>query len=254
MKFRGVLIDLDGVLYQGGTAIPGACEAIEYLAENEIPFRCISNTTRKCRETICSQLSSMGFDIPPGSIFTPPRAAVAYMKKSGKDRFYILATGDADHDFMDAGTRNAESADFVIVGDAGDAATYNNLNTAFRLLMDGAELIALEKDRYWMAHDGLALSAGPFVSALEYATGKTALVMGKPARTFFDLALKDMHLHPCDVAMIGDDVITDVGGAHEAGMAGILVRTGKYREDTLQKSLVVPDAIIGSIADLREIV
>lgn len=254
MRCKAVLIDLDGVLYQGGAAIPGACEAIAYLTEKKIPFRCISNTTRKCRETICSQLSAMGFDIPAGYIFTPPCAAVTYMRESGRTRFYLLTTGDVYRDFAGAGSHDTQAADIVIVGDAGDTVSYHNLNTAFRLLMDGAELIALEKDRYWKAEEGLSLSAGPFVSALEYATGKTAIVMGKPSKNFFDLALTDMHLRPCDVAMIGDDLFTDVGGAQAAGMAGILVRTGKYREDTLRSSSIVPDAVVDSIADVHEIV
>jgi HAD superfamily hydrolase (TIGR01458 family) len=254
MSIRGVLIDLDGVLYQGGKAIPGACETIEYLEKKEIPFRCISNTTRKCRQTICSQLSDMGFAIPKEHIFTPPLAAVAYMKQTGKNRFYLLTTGDVDEDFRGAGIRNPESADYVIVGDAGDAATYSNLNTAFRLLMDGADLIALEKDRYWRAHDGLALSAGPFICALEYATGKSALLMGKPSRTFFELALRDMNLSAGDAAMIGDDLFTDVGGAQQAGLTGILVRTGKFREDTLRGSTIRPDQIVDSVTGLREII
>jgi HAD superfamily hydrolase (TIGR01458 family) len=254
MSIRGLLIDLDGVLYQGGKAIPGACEAIEYLTRKKVPFRCISNTTRKCRKTLCSQLSAMGFAIPKEDIFTPPQAAITRMKNAGKNRFYLLATGDVDQDFIEAGIRTSAEVDYVIVGDAGDVASYNNLNTAFRLLMEGAELIALEKDRYWMAHDGLSLSAGPFVSALEFATGKTAVVMGKPSKTFFDLALRDLDLLPGEAAMIGDDIHTDVGGAQAAGMTGILVRTGKFRGDILQKSLVKPDRILDSIANLSTIV
>ena len=254
MKPQGLLIDLDGVLYIGGRPVPGAREAIQYLTENEVPFRCISNTTRKCRTTISAQLSEMGFMIPEEYIFTPPRAAVAHMKTTGKDRFFLMTTGDVDRDFADAGTRTAENADVVIIGDAGDAATYGSLNTAFRLLMDGAELIALEKDRYWMSQDGLSLSAGPFVSALEFATGKQALIMGKPSKTFFELALKDMNLQPGQVAMIGDDLYTDVGGAQAAGMTGILVRTGKFREEYLRDSSIKPDAIMDSIAQLQEIV
>ena len=88
-------------------------------------------------------------------------------------------------------------------------------------------LIALEKDRYWMAPDGLSLSAGPFVAALEYATGKTATVVGKPSEAFFDLALEDMGLCRDQVAMIGDDIITDTGGAQKAGHAGDPREDGK---------------------------
>ncbi len=254
MNARGVLIDLDGVLYVGGRPVPGAREAIGYLAGNGIPFRCISNTTRKSRATIGVQLTAMGFSIPTEHIFTPPRAAVAYMKETKKTRFHLLTTGDVDRDFTDAGTPDPKHPDYVIVGDAGDAASYAGLNHAFRLLMEGAELIALEKDRYWMAQDGLALSAGPFVSALEFATGKTARIVGKPSRTFFDLARGTMGLSAKDVIMIGDDILTDVGGAQETGMAGILVRTGKFRSDLVEKSPVKPDAIIDSIAELREFV
>ncbi len=256
MTARGVLIDLDGVLYLGGKEIPGAHEAIDYLSDKRIPFRCISNTTRKCRKTICLQLSRMGFEIPEEYIFTPPQAAIAHMKCSGKNlpRFFLLTTGDVDLDFDGAGVHDSESAEYVIVGDAGDAASYDNLNKAFRLLMNGAELIALEKDRYWMAQDGLSLSAGPFVSALEFATGKEAVVMGKPSRRFFELALEDMHLHPEDAFMIGDDILTDVGGAQAAGITGILVRTGKFRENVLRNSPVRPDKVIDSIADLHTII
>ncbi len=253
MKIRGVLIDLDGVLYQGGKAIPGARRTTDYLAEQNIPFRCVSNSTRKCRKTICSMLSEMGFDIPQEHLFTPPLAACAYMRQKNKRRYHLLVTGDADRDFVGAGVQVSESADFVIVGDAGEKASYANLNAAFRLLMGGAELIALEKDRYWMAHDGLALSAGPFVSALEYATGTSAILMGKPSKTFFDLALQAMRLPPDEVAMIGDDIFTDIGGANQAGMTGILVRTGKFQNDQLLTSGIVADRIIDSIADLPDV-
>jgi HAD superfamily hydrolase (TIGR01458 family) len=119
--------------------------------------------------------------------------------------------------------------------------------------MMGAELIALEKDRYWMAPEGLSLSAGPFVKALEFATGTAATIIGKPSKTFFDRALKDMSLQPDQVAMIGDDIITDIGGAHEIGMKSVLVRTGKYRKDVLTDSGIKPTCIIDSLSHLGEI-
>ena len=90
--------------------------------------------------------------------------------------------------------------------------TYTRLNEAFRQLLEGAELIALEKDRYWMGNDGMMLSAGPFVAALEYASGKKAVVMGKPSRDFFMRALASMNARPDHSVMIGDDVVTDIGG------------------------------------------
>ena len=250
-KIRGFLIDLDGVLYTGDTPVPGAVEAIEFLTENGYPFRCLSNSTRKCRATIAARLEKMGFDIPEHSIFTPPLAAVRYMEAAGKDKAFLLVTGDVDRDFSGACTDDGSGhMDYVVVGDAGDNVTYANLNHAFRCLMEGAGLIALEKDRYWMDRDGLSLSAGPVVAALEMASGTTATVVGKPSKEFFGLALRDMGLAAGEVAMIGDDIFTDIGGAQAAGIRGVLVRTGKFRKHVCEKSTIIPVAIINSIRDI----
>jgi HAD superfamily hydrolase (TIGR01458 family) len=251
---RGFLIDLDGVLYVGDHPIEGARAAIENLMQKNYTFRFVSNTTRKCRKTIASRLSAMGLDIPEEYIFTPPLAAVAHMKKTGSQHCYLLTTGDVNQDFERVCVQDTcAKTDYVIVGDAGDAITYDSLNTAFRHIMEGAELIALEKDRYWMAADGLSLSAGPIIKALEYASGKEAIIMGKPSKAFFDIALGDMGLPSSQVAMIGDDIITDIGGAQDAGMQSVLVRTGKFREDALKNAKVKPTHIIDSIAKLEEI-
>ncbi|MCK9579456.1 MAG: TIGR01458 family HAD-type hydrolase [Methanoregula sp.] len=252
---KGFLIDLDGVMYTGDTPVLGADEAINFLKENGFSFRFVSNTTRKCRHTIAERLLKMGLEIPETHIFTPPIAAVAYMKKTGKRNFRLLVTGDVIEDFPKEHHESQDKgSDLVILGDAGDEITYASLNSAFRDLMDGADLIALERDRYWMATHGLSLSAGPFVAALEFATGKNAILMGKPSQEFFDLALKDMGLRPDQAVMIGDDIHTDVGGAHGAGLRGILVRTGKFREDLVKKSTIRPDLTIDSIAEIGNIV
>ncbi len=251
---KGILIDLDGVLYVGDLPVEGAQDTIESLMQKDYTLRFISNTTRKCKKTIANQLSTMGFNIPEEDIFTPPLAAVAYMKKTGKRHCYLLTTVDVDRDFEQVCAQDTHAKkDYVIVGDAGETMTYGHLNAAFRYLMEGAELIALEKDRYWMAHDGLSLSAGPFVQALEFAAGKTATIMGKPSKAFFDLALCDMDLQSEQVAMIGDDIITDIGGAHNAGMRSILVKTGKFREEALKNARIKPTHVIDSIAHLKDI-
>lgn len=253
-NIRGFLIDLDGVLYVGDNAIKGARESIELLMDRNYLFRFVSNTTRKCRRTIAAQLSSMGFVIPVEYIFTPPLAAVALMKKTGKNQCYILTTEDVHLDFEQECSCGTDALiDFVIIGDAGNELSYETLNTAFRHVMNGADLIALEKDRYWMAPDGLSLSAGPFVQALEFASGKKATIVGKPSRTFFELALTDMGLHADQVAMIGDDILTDIAGARTMGMHGILVRTGKCRKDDLENAAIKPEYTIDSIAQLPDI-
>lgn len=251
MEPEALLIDLDGVVYIGGTPVPGAADTISYLIDNGYPFRFISNTTRRSRETISRQLESMGMHIPVSHIFTPALAAVAYIAGKGESAAYLLTTPDVSAEIIHEGIMHrGEGAGYVVVGDASDLFTYGSLNEAFRQLLGGADLIALEKDRYWMGQSGMMLSAGPFVSALEFASGKKAVVMGKPSRDFFMLALASMNARPDHAVMIGDDVVTDVGGAVAYGLSGILVKTGKFRQDSLEKAPIPPARVLSSIADL----
>ena len=246
-----MLIDLDGVLYVGKEPIPGAARLLEMLEEKGYNYRFVSNTTRRRRSSVAKRLTEMGFSIPEERIFTPPLAAVERMRREGRKRCYLLTTGDVECDFLESGITVADrDVDYVVMGDAGADMTFDRLNAALRLILDGAGLLALERDRYWQEEGGLVLSTGPFVAALEYATGVEADLLGKPSSAFFQMALDDMGAAPEKTAMIGDDVLTDVGGAQALGMFGILVRTGKFRPELAASSDVRPDLVLDSIADL----
>ena len=250
---KSFLIDLDGVLYVGKKPVEGARDCLGFMDDLGYDYRFVSNSTRRCRDSVAERLKGFGYDISPESIFTPPLAAIQRMKRSGKDRCFLLSTGDVHLEFEDAGIALADQdVDFVVVGDAGHDFTFERLNKAFRLVIEGAEILALEQDKYWQESEGLVLSTGPFVAALEYATGKKAELMGKPSPEFFQMALKDMGSSPGQAAMIGDDILTDVLGAQELGMQGILVKTGKYREDLARSSGVKPDLVLESLASLKE--
>jgi HAD superfamily hydrolase (TIGR01458 family) len=247
------LIDLDGVLYVGNGPIPGVRECLEEMEDRGYDYRFVSNSTRRCRSSVAERLKGLGYDVPAGRIFTPPLAAIRRMLSSERKRCFLLTSGDVHLDFESAGITVAdEDVDYVVVGDAGNGFTFERLNKALRLILEGAGILALEKDRYWQEPEGLVLSTGPFVAALEYATGKKAELMGKPSREFFDMALKDMGAEPEEAAMIGDDILTDVSGAQAMGMQGILVKTGKYREDLARSSGVTPDIVLESLAHLLE--
>lgn len=247
-EIRGVLLDIDGVLYVGGEAVEGGRETVAWLRDNHVPFRCVSNTTSRSRRSIAEKLHGYGYDIDANLIFNPPVAAIRHL--AGKKTF-LLTRGNVRDDFEAAGIPLVEhGAEAVVVGDAGEGFSYAAMNRAFRLVLDGAAIVALEKDRYWMGDDGLMLSAGPFVAALEYATGKSATVVGKPSPAFFTLALADMGVSPEEALMVGDDIRTDIGGARAVGMKTSLVMTGKFRQDTLDASPYRPDHLLGSVADL----
>jgi HAD superfamily hydrolase (TIGR01458 family) len=143
-------------------------------------------------------------------------------------------------------------ADALIVGDLGEAFGYTILNRAFRELLRGAELVALQKNRYWRTPDGLSLDVGRFVTALEYAGDREAVVVDKPAPAFFDAVLAGLGTAASAAAMVGDDVESDIGGALRVGLTGILVRTGRYRVEAVAASGVPPTATVDSIAAVPE--
>ena len=143
--------------------------------------------------------------------------------------------------------------DVVVIGDIGDRWNYEVMNRVFKMLNNGAELIALHKGKYWQAEGDLQLDIGAFVSGLEYASGKSATVVGKPSSSFFKLALAELELPAEQIIMVGDDIDSDIGGAKNEGLRGILVKTGKYRQELVEDSDVKPDRVINSVADLAEI-
>ena len=246
-----LLIDLDGVLYVEDEPVRGAVAAVTELRRLGLGLRFVTNTTSRPRAAIVERLERLGFRVETDEVVTPAALAVAHCRQHGLSRVALLMNDAVKVDFA-ALDESAGDADAVIVGDLGRGFTYDTLNAAFRLLMDGAQLIALQKNRFWMTPDGLSLDVGPFVAALEYATAREALVVGKPARGFFDAVLADLGIAPADAAMVGDDVESDVGGALAAGLAGILVRTGKYRADVVQRSGIEPTLTLGSIAELAD--
>jgi HAD superfamily hydrolase (TIGR01458 family) len=246
---EALLIDLDGVLYVEDEPLPGAREALAELRATGVALRFVTNTTARPRRAILARLGRLGFEAAPGELLTPAALAVRHCGERGHSRVALVMNDAVKEDFAELQEAEHE-VDAVIVGDLGDAFGYRILNRAFRLLMEGAELIALQKNRFWLTPDGLSLDVGPFVAALEYAADTQAYVVGKPARGFFETILAGIPVEPAHAAMIGDDVETDVGGAQRAGLAGILVRTGKYRDDVVRASGVRPDAVIDSIADL----
>ena len=244
MRVRGLLVDLDGTLYVGGEPVEGAREAIGKLKSSGLVLRYVTNTTRKPRREVSEHLLSLGFEVEEAEIFTPARAAAGLI---GEKSCFPLVDESLLEDLQGI-TLTEDHPDYVLVGDLGEGFAYGRLNAAFRCLMDSAELIALQRNRYWRTDDGLALDAGPFVAALEYASGKSATVVGKPEKSFFQLALEDLELRSHEVAMVGDDAEADVAGAQAAGLKGVQVKTGKYGPETEG----VPDLLLDSIAKLPE--
>ena len=244
-----LLVDLDGVLYVEEERVPGSVEALKRLRDRGLALRFVTNTTAHSRDRTLQKLTRLDFSVDERELVTPAALAVRHCRERGHERVALVMNVEVKRDFAEL-EEVASGADAVIVGDLGPAFGYDVLNHAFRQVMDGAELIALQKNRYWLRADGLSLDVGPFVAALEFASGTEAYVVGKPARGFFEQVLADLGVDAARTAMIGDDIESDIGGALDAGLSAILVRTGKYRERQVRDSGIDPTVVVESIADV----
>jgi HAD superfamily hydrolase (TIGR01458 family) len=246
---KGILFDLDGVLYVGSQVIEGAIETVAHIRASGIPCRFVTNTSTLSRDSLQHKINSLGFSIANQEIISAPQAALLYLARKQNPVCRLLLSDDVKKDFKEFQQSDTD-AEYIIVGDIGDAWSYRLMNEVFIRLMNGAQLIAIHKNRFWQTEKGLQMDIGGFVEALEYTSNTKAKIIGKPSSDFFRIALSDMGLQPDEVAIIGDDIDVDVGGGQQAGLTGILVKTGKYRQDYADESPIKPDYLIDSIKDL----
>ena len=248
-----ILLDIDGVLHVSGEPVPGGGDAVRALRADGHRLRFVTNNTTRAREQLAGELRELGIELEAGELTTTPAAAAELL--AGK-RVLALTMEAVKGDLAATVELVERDAEVVVVGGAdetdesGRVFSYANMNRAFAELEAGARLVCLHKNRWWQTSRGPLLDAGAYVAGLEYAAGVAAEVVGKPTGAYFDAALAELGASPAEAVMVGDDIEADVGGAKRAGLRAVLVRTGKFREETLAAAEVQPDGIVESIAEV----
>ncbi len=270
---QALLLDLDGVIVLAGKAVAGSVEAIAELERRGMPYRIVTNTSLVSRTTLSRFAAKLGNDIPPERFQSALSASAAFAARAFPGQpLYVISSADARTEFdgqrllthEEAAAPGARAA-AVIVGDSPEELTHANLNRAFRLVRNGARLIGMHRNPWWLTPDGPTLDSGAYVTGLEFATGVRAQIIGKPSRAFFSIAVDALRhdapagrsrLRRSEVAMVGDDIRTDVLAGQRAGLRGVFVLTGKHRLDELRRlpghgrGGREPHAVAPSLADV----
>ena len=251
---RGLLVDIDGVLVVSWEALPGAVDALRRVQSAGIGVRFLTNTTSRTRADITDALVAAGFDAEADAVMTTTVATAAHLQTHHPGaRCLLLNSGDVGDDLAGVTLVDAQASpdevDVVLLGGAGPELSYEALNYALACLLAGADLLAMHRNLLWRTADGMQLDTGAFLVGLERAAGVEATVIGKPAPAMFEAALADLRVGADESAMVGDDLDTDVRAAQHLGVAGVQVRTGKFREAQLADG-EPPDELIDSVADL----
>ena len=244
---KGILFDLDGVFYVEQQLIPGGIECLNWLREQRIPYRFVSNNTTLSRKNLVDKLQGLGLPVAEQDLVSANYAGVLLLAQRNLKRCRLVLRPEAQLDYP---PNCLDHPDAIVIGDIGNRWDYDLLNTLMNQVLEGAEIIALHKGRYHEGPSGLVLDSGAFVAALEHATGKQATLVGKPTQTFFNLASHSFGCKPENLIMVGDDLINDIKGAQEMGMHAVLVQTGKYRKALSDESKIKPEGFISSIKEL----
>jgi HAD superfamily hydrolase (TIGR01458 family) len=250
-----ILLDVDGVLHVSDEPIRGAGEAVLRLREAGHRLRFVTNSTTRTRGALVDELRRLGIELDDAELQTT--AAAAARALAGK-RVLALTMPALIDDLEGEVELVGEGADAVLIGGADEGPetnrvfSYMNLARAFAELDAGAELYCLHKNRWWQTSIGPMLDSGAFVAGLEYAAQTEATVLGKPSAAYYDAALEALDADAGMTWMVGDDLEADIAGAQACGLRTVLVRTGKFRPDQVERSAIVPDGIVSSIAQLPE--
>jgi HAD superfamily hydrolase (TIGR01458 family) len=249
-----ILLDVDGVLHVSNDPIPGAVEAVARLRRDGHRLRFVTNNSTRARATLAEELRAMGFELEDEELQTTPIAAARQL--AGRRVFALVMSAIVDD--LAGVELVGDGADAVLVGGCDETLepnqvfSYMNLARAFSEIRGGADFLCLHKNKWWQTGRGPMLDGGSFVAGLEYATGVEATVVGKPSASCFTAALEALDAEPELTWMVTDDIEQDVRGAQLFGMKTILLRTGKFRPEDLERSPVVPDAVLSSIAHVPD--
>ena len=247
-----ILFDLDGTLYAKGKPIKTAINTIETLRKENMKLGFITNTDGWSVEYIHNRLINMGFNISLEEVFTPVAAVKQFFINKPDKSCYCLVTDEVLESLKDINMNNI-NPDYVVIGDFSDKTSYDEINKVFRFIMNGSLILALSKTKYYFQDNGININTGAFVSMFENACDKEAILLGKPSKEFFDLALTHLGNLSSKTMVIGDDVTVDVAGAKAINATSVLVKTGHYNEGLINKLKVKPDYIIEDITQLPDL-
>jgi len=245
-----ILIDFDGVIRLNQKPATDADKFLKFLSQNNIPSYIISNSTLKTGKGITQFLIDNNL---PSEIraMTAADATLHYVKEYYKkvSVYCVDEIKQLFNNYIDD-----ENPEAVIIGDNGEDWDFKMMNEIFNKVYSGAEFVAMHKNKFWYPEGKLSLDAGAFINAIEYASGKEAILIGKPSPIYFQSAL-DLLGFPkgSDFIMIGDDVDSDIAGAQQAGGKGILIYTGKTKYPLDDETKIKPDFEAQNLKEVTEI-
>lgn len=249
---KGILIDMDGVIYSGEKMIDGADVFIQTLQENKVPFLFLTNNSQRTPKEVVNKVGRMGIDIIEDNVFTSAMATAWFLaRQKSNGTAYVLGEGGLLTSLHDQGISLSNvNPDFVVVGE-GRNFTLEMVNQAVEMILSGAKLIATNLDPSPKKSGWNNLGIRAIVSMIEEASGVKAFSVGKPSPIMMRVARKKLGLDTAHTTIIGDTMDTDILGGIQMGYRTILTLSGISKREQLNQYAYAPDKIVNSLKDLN---
>ena len=248
MASRAFIFDLDGTIYRGGEAIPGAADFLNRLTHDGVPFLFVTNRGNRTPSEIAIQMIEMGIPCTEDMVLTSAQATAAYL---GEVKAYVIGEKGVEEALASVGAEVVEEDPDVVIISYDTSFSYEKLTKAVRHVLAGARLIATNADNIITVEDGILPEAGPLVAAVENATGEKAKVIGKPNRFILDEAISRLKVEPEDCIVVGDFLLTDILAAQNAQMASVLILTGVSKREDIARAPCSPTWVVADYSELQ---
>ncbi len=254
---HALILDIDGVLYEGNRALPGAIELIEHLNKNNTPYVLFTNNTTNTLENHVTKLSRLGMRVPAASIITAASVAAKMIAQevTAGTRCFVIGEAGLVEALLKVGLEVTQSEgddiQYVVIG-MDRQLTYEKLKIATRAILNGAHFISTNADPIYMDGDGIIPASGSIQAALEVATGIKAKMTGKPEPAGFLLALNQLGCSAEETGMLGDQPEIDLLGASRVGIKTFLIPSSLTQLTSPKGFLVKPDDIFKSTLDFYQ--
>lgn len=261
-QIRGVLFDMDGVIYVGTQLLPGVQEMFDYLENSGRKWLCVTNNASRTPAQFVEKLTGMGVRARPEQILGSAEAAASWLaeqiQNSGWPKGKVIIVGQ---DGLKAAlkqhhlemTINPAEATYAIAG-INFELTYEELANVALAIRNGARFIGTNSDPSYPSERGLLPGAGSILALLTTATGVEPTVIGKPNPGMYHQAVRRLGLQPHQVMMVGDRYDTDISGALKMGLATTGILTGVSTRHDFESAPKPPHIIAKDLVELRELI
>ncbi len=248
---KSILLDLDGTVYHGTDAVPGAAGFVRRVRSEGLDCLFVTNRANRSAQTVCQSLCGMDIECEVGDVLTSAQAAARHLSPG---KFFYIGEEPLSQALIEGGhTPTEEAPDYVVVG-YDPFINYEKLAKATLLIRAGAQFIGTNPDKVLFTEKGFIPGNGAILAALTASTGMEPVIIGKPERLIIDIALRQLKISPNEALLVGDSIETDVRAGHNAGVPTALILTGVSSRQDLENSDLQPQWVVDDFEELEALI